>query len=149
MVREITGDLLSCDADVICHQVNYYGVMGGGIAAAIRHHVLTDSQYSKYQRLCAAHGDNLLGKVQYLRCKKNRVIANVFSQRDMSTDYPTFRKCMIEVRDWAKGQGYTVAVPGRIGCGIAGGNWDTVRGILYDIFANDGDLIIVNWDKEA
>lgn len=67
----------------------------------------------------------------------------------MSTDYPTFRKCMIEVRDWAKGQGYTVAVPGRIGCGIAGGNWDTVRGILYDIFANDGDLIIVNWDKEA
>ena len=102
MVREITGDLLSCDADVICHQVNYYGVMGGGIAAAIRRRVLTDSQYSKYQRLCAAHGDSLLGKVQYLRCKKNRVIANVFSQRDMSTDYPAFRKCMIEIRYWAK-----------------------------------------------
>lgn len=149
MVREIIGDLLSCDADVICHQVNYYGVMGGGIAAAIRRRVLTDPQYSKYQRLCAAHGDSLLGTVQYLRCGKNRVIANVFSQRDMSTDYSAFRKCMIEVRDWAEERGYTVAVPGRIGCGIAGGNWDTVRGILYDIFANDGDLIIVNWDKEA
>lgn len=62
MVREITGDLLSCDADVICHQVNYYGVMGGGIAAAIRRRVLTDSQYSNYQRLWLLMATTYLAK---------------------------------------------------------------------------------------
>ena len=33
--RFIKGDLLKADADVICHQVNLQGVMGGGLALSI------------------------------------------------------------------------------------------------------------------
>lgn len=66
MVREIKGDLLKCDANVLCHQTNYYGVMGGGIALSIKNKVLTPMQYSAYQNYCYMRGEAALGTVQYL-----------------------------------------------------------------------------------
>lgn len=150
MVRQIKGDLLKCDAEILCHQVNYYGVMGGGIAAAIRDKVLTPIQYKCYQNYCNMRGESALGTVQYLNIEPHkRIIANLFSQRDMGTDYYAMRKCLHQVKNYAAEYGYTVAVPGHIGCGIAGGDWDIVLSILYEVFAGDVDLIIVNWDKEV
>lgn len=35
MVKYIKGDVLNCEATLVAHQVNAFGVMGGGIAAAI------------------------------------------------------------------------------------------------------------------
>lgn len=154
MVKEVVGDLLTCDADIICHQVNTYGVMGGGIAAAIRRKLLTQEQYAEYQRFC--NDRRILGKVQFIgNCIRKDgssvILANIFSQEDMTTDYVAFDMCMGIVRDYAMRYGYTVAVPGHIGCGIAGGNWDTVKGILYSKFQDpyDPSLTIVNWDKEV
>lgn len=66
MVHEMTGDLLSCDADYICHQTNFYGVMGAGVAASIHSKLLSPAAYSVYQRLCRKMGRDLLGEVQYL-----------------------------------------------------------------------------------
>ena len=34
MVKYIKGDVLNCEATLVAHQVNAFGVMGGGIAAA-------------------------------------------------------------------------------------------------------------------
>lgn len=34
-VKIIKGDLLNCGADIICHQTNFFGMMGGGVAASI------------------------------------------------------------------------------------------------------------------
>ena len=63
MVHEMTGDLLSCDADYICHQTNFYGVMGAGVAASIHSKLLSPAAYSVYQRLCRKMGRDLLGEV--------------------------------------------------------------------------------------
>lgn len=30
-VKIIKGDLLNCGADIICHQTNFFGMMGGGV----------------------------------------------------------------------------------------------------------------------
>ena len=46
MVHEMTGDLLSCDADYICHQTNFYGVMGAGVAASIHSKLTSDPRVS-------------------------------------------------------------------------------------------------------
>lgn len=35
MVKYSKGDVLNCKATLVAHQVNAFGVMGGGIAAAI------------------------------------------------------------------------------------------------------------------
>lgn len=97
MVKEVVGDLLTCDADIICHQVNTYGVMGGGIAAAIRRKLLTQEQYAEYQRFC--NDRHVLGKVQFIgncirKDGRSVILANVFSQEDMTTDYVAFDMCM-------------------------------------------------------
>lgn len=127
--------------------------MGGGIAASIRDKVLTPIQYKSYQDYCCLKGESALGTVQYINVSPlppyKSIIANLFSQRDMSTDYNAMRKCLKQVKNYAIKYGYTVAVPGHIGCGIAGGDWDIVLNILYDVFAEGVDLIIVNWDRDG
>ena len=36
MIKFFNGDLLKSGCDIICHQVNEYGVMGAGIAKQIK-----------------------------------------------------------------------------------------------------------------
>lgn len=48
MVKYIKGDVLNCEATLVAHQVNAFGVMGGGIAAAIWPLLTPESQ----ERLC-------------------------------------------------------------------------------------------------
>lgn len=153
MIRETHGDLLKSDADILCHQTNFTGVMGGGIAASIRDKVLTDSHYKEYRSLCAEHGKALLGTVQYLLAKNGKTIANLFSQNDWNagpvlTNYDALRTCMKTVEGYARGNGLTVGLPGYIGCGIAGGDWNIVRGIVEEVFGESPvDCTIVFWRK--
>lgn len=147
MVRETTGDLLTFNANLICHQVNYYGVMGGGIAASIREKMLSEAQYAKYVMHCANNGKNALGGTLYLPTHdSNTVIANLFSQDDFTTDYTALRCCLKNVEKVARVMGWTVALPGNMGCGIAAGDWGTVYKIIQEIFAESSvELTIVYW----
>lgn len=142
MVYEITGDALAFKDGVICHQTNYHGVMGAGIAAAIRQKLLTGKQYAAYCRLCRTTGRMLLGRVQYFDCPNGAVVANCFCQDEYLaqtadqtiTHYGEMRRCLINVRDTAETYGKKVYIPYKIGCGIAGGDWKIVRFIIDDVF---------------
>ena len=133
MVHEMTGDLLSCDADYICHQTNFYGVMGAGVAASIHSKLLSPAAYSVYQRLCRKMGRDLLGEVQYLPGTskepggRSYIVFNLFCQDDRAradrglTRYDCMRSCLEQVECWARENGCKrVALPGNMGCGIAG-----------------------------
>lgn len=152
MIQEIEGDLLCFPANILCHQTNYYGVMDGGIAAAIRMKILTDEQYNEYKDYCMYFGRQALGTVLYSTIiPGERYIANCLSQRDFGaqevlTDYEAFRQCLAKVEQTAKMAGWSVALPGYMGCGIAGGDWDIVSGIIHDIFAQSSvPLTVVYW----
>ena len=155
MIREVDGDLLTCEAEIICHQVNYFGVMGGGVALAIKDKMLLPASYKEYQRYCATAGDALLGQV-YMVMGRGKIVANMFSQMGEPgidgglTDYDALRKCLQYVlRRAQKLHVKAVAVPGYIGCGIAGGNWDKVRTVLNEVFGRTRtvDLLIVYKDR--
>ena len=97
-------------------------------------------------------GRQALGTVLYSTIiPGERYIANCFSQRDFGaqavlTDYAAFRQCLAKVAHTAKTAGWSVALPGYMGCGIAGGNWDIVSGIIHDIFAQSSvPLTVVYW----
>lgn len=140
MIRSINGDLLRQNSGIICHQTNYYGVMGGGIAYAIQRDLLTPDQYAEYEKYCRLHGRGALGTVQFIRLNDGRYLANMFSQDDdcgkaVVTDYGAFREAADKVERFARKHNLTVAFPSYIGCGIAGGNWITVSNILDDIFS--------------
>lgn len=140
MIEERNGDVLESGADVICHQVNCMGVMGAGLARQIRErwpHV-----YSTYQAKCRSvrQGHGGLGDIQVVGCGSCS-IANLFSQYGFGsgrchTDYKALEKCLQSIREVAESMGYRVALPYGIGCGLAGGDWDVVSGIIRRIFDN-------------
>ena len=154
MIEEMKGDLLTSGADILCHQTNYVGVMGAGIAYAIKTKLLTPEQYMEYQRYCQLHGAAALGSVQFIHLSNGQYVANVFSQDDFYskrkntiTDYDAMEKALIEVDNFAHANGLTVAIPGYMGCGIAGGDWEKVRRIIRRVFKfSQTDCTIVHKD---
>jgi len=161
MVQEVIGDLLTVDADFICHQTNFYGVMGGGVARAIWNKLLDDNARYAYRDLCRAQGRNLLGCVQNLPAirgsdEKAVILFNLFCQDDNPqadgglTRYDCMRSCLEYVERCAKLHRKTVALPGYMGCGIAGGNWRIVRGIIEDVFGKSSvPCVIVYLKRES
>lgn len=142
MIKETAGDLLECQANILCHQVNCQGVMGAGIARQIREKILTRNQFLRYKTLCSRYGSELLGHVLYLKVVPNKkYIANIFGQNEcgngIQTDYRALSLALQKVHNSAKKYGFSVAVPGYIGCGLAGGDWDYVlHSIIEPIFKN-------------
>lgn len=139
-VKIIKGDLLNCGADIICHQTNFFGMMGGGVAASIWNKMLDQQDRKEYCSLCHDMRGSLLGSVQMLTHHGKPFVANLFSQMaepdkfGSLTDYHKLRRCLHEVKMFAKRRSYTVAMPGFLGCGIAGGNWDEVYKIILETF---------------
>lgn len=84
MVKYIKGDVLNCKATLVAHQVNAFGVMGGGIAAAIWP-LLTPESQSAYVEKCR-HNAKLpvtewMGSIQILDTKREELkICNLFTQ---------------------------------------------------------------------
>ena len=161
MIHEIIGDLTQSDASIICHQANFYGVMGGGVALCIWNKLLPSSSKMQYRDLCIEKGDALLGTVQYVKAVRSAdshkcIIANLFCQDDQAqedgslTRYDCMRICLQAVEAYARDNDFrTVAVPGYMGCGIAGGDWGKVLSIIRDVFEKSPvELSIVYWDKQ-
>ena len=136
--RFIKGDLLKADADVICHQVNLQGVMGGGLALSIA------TKYPKVNKNYENYEPKKLGEVCFADAG-NFTVANCFSQtEDFNTDYKALRKCLLKVRKYMSDCGYrTVAIPYKYGCGIASGNWDKVLKVFEECFNGFNLLIYV------
>lgn len=150
MVSYKNGDLLSSGCNMICHQVNCKGVMNAGIAKTIRkkypqvYKVFIASFCEKY---------NKLGNIDVVYIQPDHLfIINLYAQFNyrptgvVHTDYDAFRKCLGEIKTEvtdhfaAHGKpsgGFRIGFPDHIGCGLAGGNWDIVRGIIEDEFQGD------------
>lgn len=157
MVRKTRGDLLKFDAGILCHQVNYFGVMGGGIAASIYDKALSNDSRRLYKQFCYYCGVDALGKVQFLpHVDGKRWICNLFCQDDYTpqsdggiTSYDHMLECLFKVETCARKNNLSVAVPGYMGCGIAGGDWDRVEAIIHKVFDKSSVLCtIVYWVKE-
>lgn len=139
MIVEVKKDLLASEADIIAHQTNCVGVMGAGVAKQIKG-LLSEKSFNKYVRLCNEHGKNLLGNVQFLFDKNgNRLVANLFGENiptgiDVDTDYNAIKEALKKLEAFAASSGMSIAIPGYIGCGLAGGDWKIVYDMIYTIF---------------
>jgi len=51
---------------------------------------------------------------------------NYGRQKVRYTDYDALRASLITLKDEANKQGYTIALPYNIGCGLANGDWAVV-----------------------
>lgn len=136
------GNILESDANIICHQVNCQGVMGAGLALQIRKRY--PSAFEEYRGTCtkaAGNRQDLMGTIQLSPVGQRKLIAHCFGQFGYGrygchTDYDALREAMTRVCAFAKETSMSIAIPYGIGCGLAGGNWLTVKRILSEVFAD-------------
>lgn len=154
-IRVITGNLLDAKTEIIAHQVNCQGVMGAGVALAIREK--WPQVYESYRAICKAapRPDSLLGMAQIVDIQERRTlpanVANLFGQCGIGhgscqTNYPALEKAMENLKKYMTMHGLTyVAMPYGIGCGLAGGNWDVVEDIITRTFDADSGINVELW----
>ena len=142
MVKYVTGDILSSDADVILHQVNCKGKMNAGIDLRIKN--TYPAVYERYFDFCDtgkadAPSSRLLGNVLITPISPSQSIASLFAQDGYAfygfatqryTDYDKLRECLKVIAE--KYDGKRIALPYHLGCGISGGNWDIVIKIIEE-----------------
>ena len=140
----IRGDLLSSDANAICHQVNCRCVMGAGVAAVIieKWPIVKERYRKAFENLKDRH--SLLGKIQTVKIGQNRYVVNVFGQDDYGhdgvyTDYSALNRAFKQLNKRFAGQ--TVAFPYGFGCGLGGGDWTDIERMMV-ILLPDCDVKI-------
>jgi O-acetyl-ADP-ribose deacetylase (regulator of RNase III) len=135
IVEEIQGNLLETTVGVIAHGVNCQNKMGSGVAKAL---------YSKWPEIKARYhkycdcliksnfkNEKLLGNIDSVKIKNGPKVINCFTQLYYGYDgrkyvsydaiYDCFRKLALDYSE--------IAIP-KIGCGLAGGDWEIVRAII-------------------
>lgn len=156
MITYKKGNLLESSCAIICHQVNCQGVMGAGIAKQLRDKY--SGLYEAYRCLVEKNGkENCLGRVFFFQPASGRIIANMFAQFHylprtvVNTDYKAFRECCKSIKDFVLERAQIescsvgdikIGFPYKIGCGLAGGDWNIVSRILEEEFKDDC------WDVE-
>lgn len=126
------NDLLSVVTGIICHQVNCQGVMGAGLAKALKEKY--PSIFPSYQKYCKL-GQFRPGMVQFCRVADQLYVCNMAGQdrygtRTRQTDYDALASCLAKLHTKSVEIGLTPYIPFKMGCGLAGGNWSIVSQLI-------------------
>lgn len=156
MIKIVNGDLLQSNLPLIAHQTNCLGVMGAGIAKSIKNKWnLVYTQYINFCKLLK-YSKELLGKCQVCITgdKPINLVANLFGEYSFTesvapyenryTDYDALKKALLDLKDFCKNNEITeIGIPYKLGCGLAGGDWDrVVYPMLQELFANDSIITL-------
>lgn len=137
MIHRKYESLLFATEDIIAHQVNCMGKFNAGLAKEISK--AFPAAYNDYMRTCNMMSrKELLGKVKVTNMGDKR-IAHLFAQyyygRDKRyTDYSALTTTLVKLRKYAEQHDLSIALPEGIGCGLAGGDWKVVCGIIEEVF---------------
>lgn len=154
MINEIKGDLLSARG-VIVHGCNAQGVMGSGVAKAIKDKwPMVFEEYLAFMKpdhpkLVHLHAEWCMGRIQKVVVSDRVVVINAITQQNYGRDgkrYVSYdaidraflaveRMCMLEPY-YFHGARATINFP-LIGCGLGGGHWPVVREIIEHRLPDD------------
>lgn len=143
MIKLLEGNILNSDCNIICQQVNCKGVMGRGLALEIANRY--PELKRQYIEICHTNNRHLIGTVFYYAVNSRQYIANLFTQNNYGTqgvytDYKALEKAIIDIKNTCLMNSFSVALPYKIGCGLGGGNWDTVYSIIMEAFEDSNIL---------
>jgi hypothetical protein len=146
-MKVIEQDLLSVTSGIIVHQVNTAGVMGAGVALAIK------ERYPNVNERYAAYAENyprdeLMGIVQPVKVGDRLMVINLFGQHlgepagnDPSgllrrmTSYDATADAWAKISKFrhdidSQPGGAPVYIPYLMGCGLGGGSWKVYSAIV-------------------
>ncbi|MDR1461247.1 MAG: macro domain-containing protein [Campylobacteraceae bacterium] len=149
-MRIIKGDATNPIGDgdkIIAHICNDVGGWGKGFVLSISKRWTKPEE--SYREWFNSKENFSLGEVQFVYVEQEITIANMIAQRDIKhlngvppIRYDALEKCLIKVADFALQNSSSVHMP-RIGCGLAGGEWDRVEFIIRQTLLNVGVKVFV------
>ena len=132
MIINKIGNILEANENIICHQVNVQGNMGGGLALQIAKSY--PNVEKEYKEVCNKYKDLLIGQYQVVKIGKRKYIVNCFSQQaNFDTDYEAIKIIFEGLLQSCKLNDFIIAAPYKYGCGIAHGDWDKVSKIFENL----------------
>jgi len=149
-IQTINGDITKTTKGIVCHQVNCMGKMGAGVALQIRKTwPIVYDEYIKEFKL-----NNLqLGKIFITQISEQLFIANLCAQHYYGktakhTNYDAVYNCLnlLNYQMIRYNINLDVYFPYKMGCNLAGGNWNIIETIIRETITNN--IIIVD-PKEA
>jgi len=142
ITKYIKGDITETELKYIAHGVNCQNKMGAGVAKAL--YTKFPEVKTRYHEFCNhVNIDNKLGHIAgvYL---DNKVIFNLFTQNNYGYDgkryvnYAAIVKAFDNLRKSGT-VGSPIAIP-KIGCGLAGGDWNFVEQLINDTVGDDLEI---------
>jgi O-acetyl-ADP-ribose deacetylase (regulator of RNase III) len=129
------GNLLQAPETHICHGCNAQGVMGSGVARAIRD--AYPKAYEDYRDEYERHGLGLGATIWVevpcpvvgTRTIINAITQQTFGSTGVHVDYDAVRAVMAEIN--ARIAAPFFAMP-KIGAGLGGGDWDVIESIIEE-----------------
>ena len=163
MMKFFNGDLLKSGCDIICHQVNEWGVMGAGIAKQIKEkYPKAFADYTKAIKDAKSKGKNI---PLFVLSKQSDgiIVANMFTQRNGETDLQLIRNSVVflgmqifdlfitklkfnDMTGVFFDRPFRVGIPYKYGCDIAKGDWESVLKIWEDVFGQLEYIDLEVWE---
>lgn len=144
------SNLLEVKSGIICHQVNCIGAMGAGLALQIKNK--WPVVFKNYKDECSVFAENpskLLGHVQETLVSSNLVVANCYGQvypgrKGVMTEYDAWDSILDKLIDISNFYSLDIHFPWRIGCGLGGGDWDSMYNKIADAFGTTGVQVFIH-----
>lgn len=148
MITIIEKDITTVEHGIVAHGVNCRGVMGSGVAKAIRDK--WPQVYTQYKAYCNTllYPSEALSNVQTVDITSDLVVANCFTQEKYGNDGKQYadpaaiRESIESLFDYARVYNLPIYLP-KIGCGLGGLSWQDDIGPM--IFALH-DYLTWNYD---
>lgn len=154
-IKEIEGNLLDSDVDIIAHQVNCRCAMNSGVAKAIRNKwpIVYESYNKAFEILKESETDGsyFLGKIQIVSINDKLEVANLFAQNAFGYDgkrYTSYDALDCSLRKLAvyceENNKKSIAIPYHMSCDRGGADWNVVVELIKSAF-KDTDVTIEFW----
>jgi len=134
----------------IAHCVNDIWIMGAGVAKAL--YTKWPNVRSEYLQLSKTSAS--LGDVQFVNVDDNIVVANLIGQHGISFDcngnppirYNALDTGFSQILKFCQARIADLHIPYKLGCDLAGGNWNTVEIIIRETVLKQ-DIDVYVYDK--
>ena len=142
-IEYVEGDLLKTEIRHIIHGCNARGVMGSGVAKAIRDKY--PQAYRDYNDMYNSNGLEL-GQICVSVQDDGKVIHNAITQKNFGRDtsnvyvsYWAIAEVFRKIESWNVG---TIAMP-KIGAGLANGDWNVISAIIENTLVKTQPVVYV------
>jgi O-acetyl-ADP-ribose deacetylase (regulator of RNase III) len=122
---------------IIAHCMNDVGVMGAGVALAIRNKwPVVYTHYMSWYHNYITDPPFELGQVQFVNISTDITVANMIGQEGVvfhngmpPIRYPAIAQCLKDLAAFASFKNATIHCP-KFGSGLAGGRWGIIEGMI-------------------